>query len=78
MEAFLIAKEYSLLPDTNYTNVIIAVIPRKFLYIVYILYIGKIIIIGFIAPKMVSYIRAPANRYHFKNNHYTPPTEKIV
>nr|DAM01301.1 MAG TPA: hypothetical protein [Bacteriophage sp.] len=51
---------------------------QKFLYIGYILYIGKIIIIGFIAPKMVSYIRAPANRYHFKNNHYTPPTKKIV
>ena len=34
------------------------------------------VIVGFIAPKMVSYIRAPANRYHFKNNHYTPPTKK--
>jgi alpha-acetolactate decarboxylase len=36
------------------------------------------VIVGFIAPKMVSYIRVPANRYHFKNNHYTPPTKKIV
>ena len=25
---------------------------------------------------MASYIRDPANRCHFKNNHYTPPEER--
>lgn len=33
---------------------------------------------GFIAPKMASYICVAANRSHFKNNHNTPPTKKIV
>lgn len=36
------------------------------------------VITGFIAPKMASYMSVAANRCHFKNNHYTPPTKKIV
>ena len=31
------------------------------------------VITGFIAPKIGSYIRVSANRTYFKNNHYTPP-----
>ena len=36
------------------------------------------VITGFIAPKIGSYIRVAANRTYFKNNHNTPPTKKIV
>jgi hypothetical protein len=34
------------------------------------------VIVGFIAPKMASYMSVAANRCHFKNNHYTPPEER--
>ena len=35
------------------------------------------VITGFIAPKIGSYIRVAANRTYFKNNHYTPPKEIV-
>ena len=34
------------------------------------------VITGFIAPKIGSYIRVAANRTYFKNNHYTPPWKR--
>ena len=47
-------------------------------YIQYIYYIQENrFIIGFIAPKIGSYIRVSANRTYFKNNHYTPPWKKV-
>ena len=35
------------------------------------------VITGFIAPKIGSYIRVSANRTYFKNNHYTPPWKRV-
>ncbi len=35
------------------------------------------VITGFIAPKIGSYIRVAANRTYFKNNHYTPPWKRV-